>query len=77
MKERNRNFIALNLPFENEKIAEDSNVVAWKTERLWLMAIDKKVVCGMERVVNRFCKRSFFVSFSKTIVSFSEKNDRF
>jgi len=25
------------------------------------------------RVVNRFCKRSFFVSFSKTIVSFSEK----
>ena len=42
MKERNRNFIALNLPFENEKIAEDSNVVAWKTERLWLMAIDKK-----------------------------------
>ena len=42
MKERNRNFIALNLPFENEKIAEDANVVAWKTERLWLMAIDKK-----------------------------------
>ena len=34
-----------------------------------------------DRVVNLFCKRSlndrFFVSFSKTIVSFSEKNDRF
>ena len=28
--------------------AEDSNVVAWKTERLRFMAKDKKLICGME-----------------------------